>query len=74
MANENGSDQPNPLVLALAKHFEIDVDDLLNYAIIVKRRDGDKEIHSSVWPESVPTDSLQGIVGILRVHADRSVA
>lgn len=63
----------NPLVLALAAHFEIDAEDILNYAIIVKRRNKDTEIYSSAWPENIPTDALLGAVGTLQVHAQRTV-
>ena len=65
--------KPNPLVLALAAHFEIDPYDILNYAVIVKHVTDDKEIYSSAWPENVHADTLLGAVSTLNVHAERLV-
>lgn len=70
MANEI-----RPLVQAIADHFEIDPEDVLNYVLIAKHKgEDDQEIFSSAWPAMAPTDSLLGLTGVLAVHVDRTVS
>ena len=73
MANDTEIKNDDPLMAALAEYFEIDQNNILNYAIIVKHKKDDQEVFSSVWPATAPADVMLGLTGTLRIHIDRLV-
>lgn len=62
------------IINALAEEFDIDPENVLNYAVIVKHKTDDGSTLSSVWPMPQGAEELLGLISVLNVHAERSVA